>query len=103
MICTTCDNQHAARLQGRIVDGKYIEICDACGAAPVWLPDVYLGSKGGIQTDPQLVNPDTGKEIPFSTKREKAAVMKMLKLRQADQAEKQHGSRLEVKRRTYFI
>ena len=102
MVCGTCGNKHAHRINiGHYNDVRY-ELCDQCGKLPaMWLPDVFLGGKGGIQTDENLCDKN-GKEIPFSTKREKAAIMRMLKVRQADSAERQHGSRNETKRRTYF-
>lgn len=105
MICSGCNNQHAVRGQTGYTDGKKWEICDQCGRVPIiWLPDVYLGGRGGIQTDENLCNPKTGQPIPFSTKREKAAIMKMLNLRQATSAEHQHGSRNETKKgKTYFF
>ncbi len=99
MHCNTCSTDVAARVRGWIdtVSGKYLEMCDICSKIPaVWLPDVYLGGPGGsVQTDEMLCNPKTGVPIPYSTKREKAAIMNMLKVRQADSAEHQHGSRNE--------
>jgi len=102
MVCDTCGNKHAARLRiGYHNDVRY-ELCDECGKIPsVWLPDVFLGGKGGIQTDETLCGKD-GIPIPYSTKREKAAIMKMTGVRQATGAEWNHGSRNETKRRTYF-
>lgn len=104
MHCAGCSTDKAARTRtGFLTDGTKYEYCDICGSMPaVWLPDVYLGSKGGIQTDPNLCN-DKGQEIPFHTKREKAAIMRMLNVKQSDSAEHQHGSRNETKRSTYFI
>lgn len=86
--------------------GKLWEYCDMCAhLPPVWLPDVYLGGPGGTpRTDENLVNPKTGVPIEFSTKREKAAIMRMLNVRQADSAEHQHGGRNEshLHRRKYI-
>jgi hypothetical protein len=54
-------------------------------------PDVYFDpSKGSNQIDPNLCDRYTG-PIPFSSKQEKAAVMKQLGLREA--GDKEHGSR----------
>jgi hypothetical protein len=104
VICEGCNNQHAARIRVQFVEGKKWESCDQCGnVAPVWLPDVYLGNKGGIQTDENLVHPQTGKPIPFQTKREKAAIMKMLNVRQSPSAEHQHGGRNETKKGTKYF
>lgn len=103
MKCDGCGSDKAARVQISYIEGKKWERCDNCAhVPPVWMPDVYLGSKGGIQTDENLCD-SNGNPIPFSSKREKAAIMSMLKVRQANSAEKQHGSRNETKRRTYFI
>lgn len=99
MHCNSCNTDVAARVRMGIDKdtGKLWELCDICGKIPpIWLPDVYLGNKGGIQTDETLCNPKTGKEIPFQTKREKAAIMRMLNLRQSDSAEHQHGARNEM-------
>lgn len=85
--------------------GKLWELCDICGKIPsVWLPDVYLGGRGGVQTDEHLCNPTTGIPIPFQTKREKAAIMNMLKVRQANSSEHNHGSRNEshINRKKYI-
>lgn len=94
MICGGCGYTLATGVRiGRDNDGTRWEICDHCSNIKFHgLPDVYLGSKGGIQTDENLCGKD-GKPIPFSTKREKAAIMKHLGVRQADSAEKYHGSR----------
>ena len=105
MLCNGCKSTVAARVKGWIDEEtkQYVECCDVCTKlAAVWLPDVYLGGVGGsVRTDENLCN-DKGQPIPFTTKREKAAIMKMLKVRQADSAEHNHGSRNEIKRKTYF-
>jgi hypothetical protein len=107
MHCNTCNTTAAARIKiGYDKTGNKYEICDLCSnVAPVWLPDVYLEGNGGIQTNENLCNPKTGEPIPYSTKREKAAIMKMLKVREADSAGHQHGARNEshLHRKTYFI
>ena len=104
MECPNCKDKLAARIRYWVDDGKVCCACDICGKIPpVWLPDVYLGGPGGTQrTDPNLVDPKTLKEMPFSTRREKAAVMNYLQVRQADSAERNHGSRNETKRRIYI-
>ena len=94
MKCEGCGNAYAARVRIGYSDGKKWERCDQCGASPVWLPDVYLGGPGGtVRTDENLCNPDNGKPIPYSTKREKAAIMRMLKVREA--GDKNRGYRNE--------
>ncbi len=98
MHCNTCSSDVAARVRiGVTKEGKTWEYCDMCGnLPPAWMPDVYLGGPGGTpRTDENLCNPQTGKPIEFSTKREKAAIMRMLNVRQADSAEHQHGGRNE--------
>lgn len=106
MHCNTCNTDVAARVLGRIdtKTGKYFESCDVCAkVAAFWMPDVFLGGPGGsVRTDEHLCSPTTGEPIPFTTKREKAAIMKMLNVRQADGAEHQHGARNETKRRKYI-
>jgi len=103
MKCNGCGNKYAARIKIQYIKNEKIETCDECGANPVWLPDVFLGNKGGVQTDENLCN-EKGQPIPFSSKREKAAIMRMLKLRQSDSAEHEHGFRNEMylHRKTYF-
>ena len=72
------------------------EICDQCTAIrPTGVPDIYLGSRGGLQTDENLCDRKTGEPIPFSTKREKKAIMDKLKLVQHPSAERTHGARNE--------
>ena len=103
MKCNGCGVETAARVRISYIDGKKWERCDVCGnIPPVWLPDVYLGPGGGLQTDENLCEKD-GTPIPFSSKREKAAVMNYLKVRQANSAEFNRGVRNQTKRRTYFI
>lgn len=69
------------------------EQCSNCcdGKIPNLSPDVYFDArKGANQTDPNLCGRD-GVPIPFSSKREKAAIMKSLKLTEG--GDKKHGSR----------
>jgi len=116
--CPTCASTVAAVLRYRIVNGESVGTCDMCSnvrASDGALPDVYLGSGGGIKYDEHLAWGHTGnkavddrcegKPIPYSTKREKALAMKLAGVRQADSAERQRGARNEshLHRRTYFI
>jgi len=72
------------------------EICDQCSQIrPSGLPDIYLGGHGGTQTDENLCDKKTGQPIPFSTKKEKKAIMDKLKYRQHPSAERTHGARNE--------
>lgn len=68
------------------------ESCSMCDSIPIpWNPDVYFdSSKGPDQTDPNLQDRKTGK-ISFSSKREKAIVMRRLGLREC--GDKEHGAR----------
>lgn len=73
-------------------DGDY-EHCSECSkqGTPGLSPDVYFdSSKGSFQTDPNLCDRYKG-PIPFSSKREKADVMRRLGLREA--GDKEHGGR----------
>lgn len=104
--CSGCGNKSAHRTRTMFTEGGKIEGCDECmglSTAGTGSPDVYLGGGGGTQTDENLVDPKSGKEVPFSSKREKAEVMKRLGVRQADSAERQGGLRESTdKKRTYF-
>ncbi len=74
-------------------DGSVLQYCNSCsdGGIPSLAPDVYFDpSKGANQTDPNLCDRYTG-PIPFSSKREKAAILKRLGLQEA--GDKVHGSR----------
>ena len=74
-------------------DGNRAQYCSSCfdGTVPSLSPDVYFDkSKGANQTDPNLVDRYKG-PIPFSSKREKAAILKRLGLREA--GDKDHGAR----------
>lgn len=66
--------------------------------------DIYTGDcHNGTTTDPNLCDPDTGKEIPYGSPKEKAAVMKRLNVAQHPGAERHHGAMREhTVRRTYF-
>ncbi len=74
-------------------NGDRLQYCSSCfsGGVPSLAPDVYFdSSKGANQIDPNLCDRYKG-PIPFSSKREKAAIMKHLGLREA--GDKEHGSR----------
>jgi len=106
MHCDGCGYDKAVGIRIGYVDGVKWEICDRCSDVRFEAtPDVYFGGKGGIQTDPNLCDKTTGKPIPFSSKREKASIMKHLGLRQSASAERNHGYRNEayLNRKKYFI
>lgn len=104
--CSGCGNKEAHHT--RTVYGQFgrVEGCEDCmglSTSTTAIPDVYLGSSGGLQTDENICDPKTGENPTFSSKREKAALMKKFGLRQADSAERQHGARPETNtKRTYF-
>lgn len=107
MKCNGCGFDKAAVIRIGYTDGVRWEICDKCSSLKTAaMPDIYFGNQSGIQTDENLCGSD-GNPIPFSSKREKATIMKHLGLRQADCAERHHGSRneshLNVGKTKYFI
>lgn len=106
MHCGNCNTDVAARVQiGFDADGTRWERCDVCDRVPATCThdDVYFKSNGGVQTDENLCDPKTGVPIPFSSKGEKAAIMKRLNVRQHESAERHHGARIEPPtRKTYF-
>lgn len=65
--------------------------CNLCDSIIVWMPDVYFDeSKGANQTDPNLVDRYKG-PVTFSSKKEKAVLLKQLGLREA--GDKEGGAR----------
>lgn len=65
--------------------------CSECHKIQIWDPDVYFDpSKGENQTDPNLVDRHKG-QMTFSSKKEKAIIMKQLGLREA--GDKERGAR----------
>lgn len=92
--CRTCGSLDYNRSRIFYEGNTLREFCNKCTElGNIWLPDQYL--PGGVreQTDPNICNPETGKPIPFSTKREKAIIMRQLGIKYADCNEKQHGRR----------
>ena len=92
--CETCKSTEYYYWRVKFDDkGNRFQFCSSCysGNIPSLAPDVYFDrSKGSNQTDPNLCDRYTG-PIPFSSKREKATIMKQLGLREA--GDKEHGSR----------
>lgn len=92
--CITCGSQDYYFYR-MVIDqsGNRFDECSECssGRMPALSPDVYFdGSKGANQTDPNLCGRDGG-PIPFSSRREKAAIMKQLGLQEG--GDKKHGAR----------
>ena len=95
--CRSCKATDATRLRTTYLDkGGIIDSCDKC-STKTWqgIPDVYLGPGGGSKTEENLADPKSGKPIPFSSKTDKAAIMKQLNLKQHPGAERTHGYRNE--------
>ncbi len=92
--CATCGSSTYYHWVVKIdKDGIRSEYCNDCTKMliPNLAPDVYFDkSKGANQTDPNLHDRYNG-AIPFSSKREKAAILKRLGLREA--GDKEHGAR----------
>lgn len=91
-----CSNCGATQYYGfKVVytkEGRF-QTCSNCDKISCNIPDVYFdSSKGANQIDRNLVDRKTGKPIPFSSKREKAAVLKKLNLGEA--GDKIHGGRI---------
>jgi len=110
MKCNGCGSNTAAWARMGFSEGKMYEVCDVCSnvAAP-WNPDVAMSypdqyKDGHVIRDPNLCD-KKGQPIPFSSKREKAIIMKQLGVRQALSAEKVHGARNEshLHRKRYFF
>lgn len=95
MHCNGCGSDAAARIQiGFTKEGKKWEVCDICGkVAASWMPDVYLGGKGGEQSNEQLWDKKNNRPFTYTSKREKAAIMNMLGLSEA--GDRNRGSRNE--------
>lgn len=103
MKCNTCGNPVAARVRiGLNPDGTKWELCDECGKIPaVWLPDVFLESGGGVKSNDGLWNSKENRPFEYTTKREKAVIMKQLGL--SESGDYQHGARNESYRRRKYI
>jgi len=92
--CETCGSVNYYHwVVKRDAKGIRFQYCNDCTkmSIPNLSPDVYFDkSKGANQTDPNLSDRYKG-PIPFSSKREKAAILKRLGLREA--GDREHGSR----------
>lgn len=105
--CEACNSQKYHTRQWVYDKNKrLISFCSDCQHIPMTptYDDVYLGGHGGIQTDPNIVHPKTGIEIPFQTKQDKAVAMRIAGVKQAASAERHHGFRNEshLHRKKYF-
>lgn len=91
--CGTCGAISYHYWRVTFANGERWESCSECSkeGTPNLSPDVYFDrSKGANQIDPNLCDRYTG-PIPFSSKREKAAIMKRLGLQ--EDGDKKHGAR----------
>ena len=93
--CGNCGSEtHTAWKKVLPIKGDAYEVCSDCSRvkAPRVYDDVYKGDCGkGTTTDPNLCDPVTGAEIPYSSPGEKSAIMQRLGVRQAESAERQRG------------
>ncbi len=92
--CETCGASDYYYWRARFNnDGSRTQYCSSCfsGPMPSLSPDVFFDkSKGSNQIDPNLCDRYSG-PIPFSSKREKAAIMKRLGLQ--EDGDRKHGAR----------
>ncbi len=91
--CGTCGAVSYHYWRMTFANGEKYEACSECSktSTPGLSPDVYFdGSKGANQTDPNLCDRYKG-PIPFSSKREKAAILRQLGLQ--EDGDKSHGAR----------
>ncbi len=91
--CKGCGSVNYYYWRMVIDKGERYEQCSECSrtATPSLSPDVYFDGKlGANQIDPNLCDRYTG-PIPFSSKREKAAILKRLGLQ--EDGDKRHGGR----------
>jgi len=92
--CETCKSTTYFYWRTRFdANGDRTQYCSDCfsGTVPSLSPDVYFDpSKGANQIDPNLCDRYTG-PVPFSSRREKAAILKRLGLQ--EDGDKRHGSR----------
>lgn len=108
MDCKTCGTDRAAIIRIKFTKEGKVEYCDLCSSLTARegaVPDIYLGSKGGLQTDENVCDPKQRRAVPYSSKREKAALLKRLGLKQAISSERHHGGRRTYEgpgRKQYF-
>jgi len=100
--CDACKNEKAYHVKIKVSkEGHREEMCDRCSSEKLPMSyDVFLGEGGGLRQEENLSDPATGKPIPYTTKGEKAAIMKKLGLHEV--GDRSHGMRVETKRRRYF-
>lgn len=91
--CEACGSTLYARQKAVIGnDNKTHWMCNDCGdVAPVWLPDVFLEGRGGERSNEHLADPKTGQPILYNSKRQKAAILRMLGVREGGDA--RHGDK----------
>ncbi len=91
--CGTCGAVSYHYWRMTFANGEKYSSCSECSktGTPNLSPDVYFdSSKGANQIDPNICDRYTG-PIPFSSKREKAAILKRLGLQ--EDGDKRHGGR----------
>lgn len=95
--CSNCQSQDYYASRYRFTKDGTVMTCSECDKQKFEaIPDVYLEGKGGYRTCEALVGRDN-KPIPYSTKKEKAAIMKQLCVREVG---RHPGSSAK---RTFFV
>lgn len=91
MICEGC-GEATGHVRIRYVGGVKEEQCSFCGDfRRPWCPDVYLEPGSGERTNMNICDPKTRRPVPYSSKREKADILRRLNLKEAGGLV--HGSR----------
>lgn len=94
--CYGCKREFSDEVRLRKIvtndDGKYERYCRDCitGTAKS-SPDVWYGYGSGTHTEENICDPETGKPIPFSSKRGKWEAMQKAGVREA--GDRVHGAR----------
>lgn len=105
MVCEGCKATDAARVRVFFIEQQMVKVCDRCADVPsVWLPDAYLGSGSGERRSEHLADPETGQAIPYSSKRQKAVIMRQLNVFEAGDAKRGNkNDNYSHKTRKHFI
>jgi len=106
--CNNCGSVNWSHWKMRINESgtDQSEECDQCSimSRPKQYDDIYKGDCGkGLTTDPNIYDPVTKQEVPYSSPGEKAAIMKRLQIKQADSAERIHGARNDTVKKDYSL
>ena len=89
--CNSCGRQ-AHHIRVKYVENKKIDVCNNCERLTYpRVYDCFIGGRGEVQYQENIADPKTGNPIPFSTKRQKAAILKRLNITEA--GDRKHGAR----------